>query len=303
MHSMRPDPELVEVSRHLRQDQAEERALVLLAMGIPYWIIPIDSFFSIFVEIHDASEAVDQLTKFETEQHESALLEPMAEQQPSRRPASLSLFVFSWIMIGCFLAQSRGSIDWLKTGSADSRLILQGQWWRTLTALTLHADPGHLMGNLAAGILFTWALLPWFGTGWTWLGTVVSGALGNWINAWGYRGTVHDSIGASTAVFGALGMLVGHQLAAKLAAHRAPRLRDIWFPIAGGLSLLAYLGSQGANVDYMAHAFGLLCGAAVGLLLTLARVEQRTPDWLQKLLATLAMLLPFFAWHVAITHR
>ena len=35
--------------------------------------------------------------------------------------------------------QSAGS-NWFERGSADAAAILRGEWWRTVTALTLHGD-------------------------------------------------------------------------------------------------------------------------------------------------------------------
>src|SRR5205809_421801 len=80
-------------------------------------------------------------------------------------------------------------------GSAEESAILHGQWWRTVTALTLHADASHLAANLATGLLFAAFVIPRLGAGFTWLAILLSGALGNALNAWGYRGESHDSIG------------------------------------------------------------------------------------------------------------
>ena len=41
-------------------------------------------------------------------------------------------------------------------------------------------------------------------------------------------------------------------------------------PLAAGAALLAMLGTEGENTDYMAHICGLACGTGLGLLLGLA---------------------------------
>ena len=46
------------------------------------------------------------------------------------------------------------SVDWAATGAAQAGLNCDGQWWRTITALSLHADVLHLMSNLASGVIF-----------------------------------------------------------------------------------------------------------------------------------------------------
>ena len=53
-------------------------------------------------------------------------------------------------------------------GQAQAQLLLEGQWWRAATALTLHADAGHVLGNCLFGALFmlqTAAVFSLFGVG------------------------------------------------------------------------------------------------------------------------------------------
>jgi membrane associated rhomboid family serine protease len=166
----------------------------------------------------------------------------------------------------------------------------------------LHADPPHLIANLATGLLFAAFLIPRLGTGLTWLAIVISGALGNAINAWGYRGETHDSIGASTACFGALGILVGMELTARLRDAHGRSLWQLVLPVGAGLGLLAYLGvgDEGKNIDYMAHCWGFLAGGVMGILAAACRLKERTPPAAQPLAATLAFALVAGAWLLAL---
>lgn len=41
-------------------------------------------------------------------------------------------------------------LTWHMAGRADAGLILAGQWWRSVTALFLHADAGHPLANAVA---------------------------------------------------------------------------------------------------------------------------------------------------------
>jgi membrane associated rhomboid family serine protease len=89
--------------------------------------------------------------------------------------------------------------------------------------------------------------------------------LGNLANAALFR-YGHISIGASTAVFGAIGILAAYQLSKKI---KIPGQRmKAWLPFAGGLALLGLLGSS-KNSDIMAHLFGFIAGICLGLLYTL----------------------------------
>ena len=171
-----------------------------------------------------------------------------------------------------------------------------------VTALTLHADMAHIYANLATGLLFAAFALPRFGTGVTWLAIVVSGALGNALNAWGYRGEPHATIGASTACFGALGMLMGAEVFARW---REPQTRSRWqlvLPLGAGLGLLAFLGAgdQAKTVDYMAHFWGFVVGGAEGAVAEGWRVKDRAPMVVQRLAAGAALALVAVAWWMAL---
>ena len=315
-----PRESLIEVARCVRQDQAEERGLVILAMGLPYWIVPNDGIFAVMVLLEDAAAASAELENFEEErrvEREQTRREIEAgwSEPPPRKIPRTTLWVYGWTLCAFFALQAHfatGSLPWLRLGEADSTAILKGEWWRILTALTLHGDFGHLVANLAVGIIFAAALLPYLGTGWTWLGIVLTGAAGNWLNAWGHGagGQAHLSIGASTAVFGGLGLLVGWQIVSASRQHGGrrvdhPFIRRVWFPIAAGLALLAYLGTgaEGQHVDVMAPLCGMIAGGLLGVILAAAQLPQRTsPRW-QVALGFMALLLPCAAWALALRAR
>jgi len=147
----------------------------------------------------------------------------------------------------------------LKYG-ASALFILQGQTYRAITALFLHADARHLMGNLAGTLIFAAPVisLSGFGTGSFML--LVAGTLGNLFNAHLYQ-TAHLSIGASTAIMGAAGLLVAFQITQKGKPLRWNNL----VPIFAGVALLSML-SQGERTDVMAHVLGFLSGLGPGII-------------------------------------
>jgi membrane associated rhomboid family serine protease len=155
--------------------------------------------------------------------------------------------------------------------SADAAAIADGEWWRCVTALWLHADWRHVLGNALIGSYLVAAVCGVWGAGFGLALVLASGTLGNAINAAAHL-SGHHSVGASTAVFGCIGLLAG------LAARRQQGIRRSWLPLAAGLGLLGMLGTSGARVDLWAHLFGLLAGCAIGALfgrpLRPARVAQ-----------------------------
>src|SRR5262249_4043276 len=119
-------------------------------------------------------------------------------------------FVMAAVLLACrpltgYRADGR---PWFLAGEASGWHIVKGQVWRTVTALTLHADATHLPGNVAAIALLGTAVCRLLGPGLgTWL-MLISGAAGNAFTAW-LREPSHSSVGASTAIFGAVGILAG----------------------------------------------------------------------------------------------
>ncbi len=259
MPELPDNPALAEAGRYGRRREANDRALVVLAMGLGCWLFRDGSQFVLCVERRRLEAVGKELEKFELENRRV----PTVVENGKVRP--LSLFVFAWMMTLFFLLQQRAPEWWIERGGASPQDILKrGQWWRTVTALTLHADLPHLAANLAAGLLFSAFLLPMLGTGVTWTGILLSGALGNLANAWFYNPEPRVSIGASTAVFGALGMLTARQAVNVLSGPRRVRLWEMILPLGAGASLLAYLGTEGEHTDFMAHFWGFTAGCGLG---------------------------------------
>ncbi|MDR3403875.1 MAG: rhomboid family intramembrane serine protease [Chthoniobacter sp.] len=285
------DRPLAEAGRYRRLPAARERGLVVAALELPYWIKRESGAWVLFVEESSLAKVRAELAAFESEERERP---PMKTLLPEGKIPTFSLYLAGWVLSAFYLVQQLAGERWLEQGSAEESAILHGEWWRTVTALTLHADLGHIAANLATGLLFAAFVIPRLGAGLAWLAILLSGALGNALNAWGYRGEHHDSIGASTACFGALGILVGAELFARWSE---PRQRNAWqliLPIGAGLGLLAYLGvgDEGKSIDYMAHGWGFAVGVAEGVAAVALRAKERLPATAQRVagVATLALL-------------
>ena len=125
---------------------------------------------------------------------------------------------------------------------------------------------------------------------------LLAAALGNTLNVFLLDAT-HRSIGASTAVFAALGLVSGFVWRAKLMAQE----RWAWRlgPIVGGLALLAYTGTGDANTDMGAHLAGFACGFGSGILMTAWSGIVNKPG-LQITGGILAIALVSDAWLIAL---
>ena len=235
-------------------------------------------------------------------------LRPVGGLEPTILGMGLLLF-FHW---ACTLGYPAFGIyprHWVELGSANGASIIAGEWWRVITALTLHADGAHVLGNAVIGGTFVWLAARRLGSGPAWLLTILGGGLGNAVNTLAL-GAHHDSIGFSTASFAAAGLLAGmapfaagggtHGLGSGSLPRRAYRLlRSALVPVGAGLGLLAMLGS-GEDTDLGAHLFGLASGTLLGLGAGWAATRfglpgKRADAWL----LAAALAIPAGAWAIA----
>lgn len=233
-------------------------ALIMSAKNIPHELYNLPDGWTLYVRAADAAQAQQEITQYEAGERERKV----KRRWPSYFPESLPGLAFvlgALAIFHSFTYAPPGREFWLDAGHASASRILDGQWWLTITALTLHGDLEHIASNLFFGGIVVWALRRVIGPGRSWVLVLLAGALGNYMNAVFY-GSAHNSIGASTAVFGAIGALSAVQAAERF---RMPRTR-IWIPFAAGLALLASLGTS-EKTDFMAHFFGFIAGIGVGL--------------------------------------
>ena len=254
--------------------QAGDWALVLAATGIGYRLDEREGRFVLAVAPADAAAAETALAGFDAEG-------PVRPDPPAPDAGASALGILSAIALcamflvagpsgqgGPFGPLGVGS-RWFEAGAASAERIASGQWWRVLTALTLHADLLHLAGNVVAALIFVSAVGRWLGGG---LGAVViltAAAAANLLTAAVHR-TGFVSVGASTATFAALGLCAGLQVVRRLRG--GARRKYAWVPLGAGLGLYAMLG-VGPGADTYAHLFGLGMGAAIGSAAALGNVR------------------------------
>ncbi len=290
--------------------QIREWALVLDAEGIPYDIAhDPEGGWTLVVAPSDAERTAEALHAYQAENVAVAEATETAEDSrglpgpvPGARYTGLvvsALLAAFFLVTGPRIGDAPGFalVDrpWFERGAADAGAILGGEAWRGVTALTLHADGGHILANALVGAFFFGAVCAVFGPGvGLWL-ILLSGAGGNLVNAW-LRGPGYSGVGASTAVFGAVGILAGSQLA----RYRRPgigRGRAL-VPVAAGLGLLLLLGAN-PETDVLAHAFGFLAGLGLGAA---ARLTLRRPLGapIQWSLAIAALVAVVACWALAL---
>ena len=275
-----PQPTWTEVSRTADRRKCREHELVLQAMGIPYGTIPAEGALLLLVRSEDGARARAQIDRYVRENADW----PPREEAPLAISDGIQATIAYAAAIALFFVFERREsfgLAWWSAGAAESGAIREGEWWRALTALSLHTDLSHLIGNVIFGAVFGVILAQSVGSGIAWAGFALAGTLGNLLNA-AFQPAGHVSVGASTGVFGALGIQVAYEWMRR-GELRYSRLRR-WAPVAMGIALFFWLGTGGGGfsetdtaretqrkiaevldrVDVMAHVAGFAVGIVLG---------------------------------------
>ena len=270
-HDTAEDAEtFAEVGKYPTLEQAHEHGLVILAMREPCLISETETpgQYSLHAEPAAAPQIASELHAYESE-----------KTIPQPAPPERELFRYSagWEVYGIWMLALIGSFLWQQdhpsftdhAASSSIGLIGHGEWWRPFTALFLHADVPHLLGNLLSGLFFgtlvARSIGPWRG----WALILACGTLGNVLTSAITWPETFTSIGASTAVFGALGILSGIGFATMLRARLHLPWAKIAAPVLAGIVLLGWLGggSENGSTDVLGHVFGFGSGLTAGVLM------------------------------------
>jgi len=245
---------------HLPAKKADLIVLILASQHIKTRVQKHARGFDIRVTVQDEAKAKSAVDAYFKENRAG-----LFKQIPSQIPLSSFKSATAFFIIGllaiihfiCIHLDIHRQVI-LKFG-ASALYILQGETFRAITALFLHADIQHLVGNMAGMVLFAAPVISVSGYGAGCFVLLFSGTLGNLFNAYLYR-TAHLSIGASTAVMGAAGLLAAFQVTQK----RPFRFNNL-VPVCAG-AILVGLFSHGEHTDVWAHIFGFVAGVDTGIL-------------------------------------
>jgi len=249
----------ITISKGLTNEEAETLGLVLLSSGIVHKSEKSKNGWEISVHQESAVEAEILIRKYRAENS-------IVSAEPDRffydYTKSLSGVWAALLLAAVHIVVYTRVDHHLVKGicAASAGRILNGELYRAAAALMLHADIVHLTGNMVGIAILGSAVCSIMGWGTGWLAVLSSGIAGNLMNAYFYKAG-HSSIGASTAVFGALGILTAWQFLRR-ARQPGQRLKAL-LPLGAGLALLGFMGSS-MHTDILAHLFGFLSGIVVG---------------------------------------
>jgi rhomboid protease GluP len=287
---------LTPVFRSPRRRDCDERALVLTALGLESRVALGEGEFLLLVAAADAGAALRELLQYDAE-----------NRAPPPPPPPPRLYPYAWVgcvaytlvLLGIAWLVSSGRVryDAFERGELYAARVQAGEWWRALTALTLHLDGPHLAANLLAGVWFGYLAARQMGGGTAWLLTVSGAGLANLLEGL-WAAPEHRSVGASTAVFTALGAMAAYSWRERFALPQ--RWARRWGPLVAGVILLGWTGSAGEGTDLVAHLLGFLVGALLGATAALPGIQRRLARAPQVLLGTLALAALAAAWVLAL---
>lgn len=275
---------------------AHDWSLVLTATGIQHARQPGPAGEELWVDAVDQRRAADEIGDYLRENRER----PVARLAwPQYRHALWGVATYAAVLIAVTGAAlyRLGDRNWVNRGVLEIALLHDGEWWRAFTALTLHGDLGHLLANLAFGMLFAYPASQFVGVGVAWLAIVLGAGAANAVDMM-LHPPEHSVLGASTAVFVALG------LTSAFTWRRRASGSLTWMqrlsPLVAGVALLAFTGTGGERTDVLAHLLGFVAGVGGGYLLAHARLPPPGEDRPQWVAGALALALLAASWAAAL---
>ena len=302
------NPELSNIDRHAEPEPAaavvfrgpktlgHEFSLVLEAKAIEHEMFESGGSWVLSVSPGLVHRAYEEMSRYSAERNV-----PREVPRHVEPFAGAALGAIGYTLILLITAYCAGAgvfgVDWLTVGSLDAGAA--SEWWRAVTALTLHLDQEHLLGNLLFGVVAGIAAGRLLGPGVAWASILGAGALANYAEIL-IAPSSHRAVGASTAVFAALGLLAGLAWRQRLTLRERRWYR--WAPLIAGVCLLTLLGAGTVRVDVLGHALGFLFGVGVGWIHARVEIPHSRSKLLQIAAGMGAVLWVGTAWLMALRH-
>ena len=197
---------LAKLFADLTQDQANTYGLVLVSSGLKYSVKQAAGGWEIWVAESSHQKALNLITEYiRDNEYEAETDKPSISQH---KKTHTGLWASVLLLVCHIISNLANTPDMcIKSYGSSAYDILNGEVYRTVTSLMLHSGYVHLAGNIAGIAIFGSFVCNLTGLGVGWLMILLTGIIGNLVNAALFE-YGHISIGASTSIFGAVGILV-----------------------------------------------------------------------------------------------
>ena len=270
-----------------------DQALVLSARGIRHQLLWREARWWLAVPEAQRELASAELGEYAREN----VAVPKVAPPPKIDSGAVGVAAYLLTIWAVWLLDVNGAFgwDWRGAGRLHVASIADGEFWRVLTALTLHADIGHIASNSLFGAVFGVFAGRCLGSGLAWAAIVLAAAVGNALNA-SVQPEAFQSIGASTATFAAVGVVAAFVW--RTGYYRQFGWRKGLAPVFAAVALFAFTGVGGERTDIVGHLMGLVSGFVVGLVLARLGLERAGRD-AQRFFGLAALACIVIAWVVA----
>ena len=254
-------PAWVSLLQHASRQFVLDAALVLDATGIDQRTHQILDQWNLLVRPDDAPEASRQLATYLAENRAKPI---RAVPIIGRGKGWVGVTGFLGIIWMLPWLEGQFGLQHLRdAGVLHAAAVREGAWWQVITALTLHADLGHIAANSLFGGVFGYLLARSLGAGVGWLLALFCAGVAN-LNTALIQADDFRALGASTAVFAALGLVGAY--AWQRGYFVSDNRRRRFAPAFAAIAMIAFTGTSGENIDLFGHIFGFAYGFAAGYL-------------------------------------
>jgi len=283
---------------------AEERVMpwlaTLQAVGIPCDSLRSPTGTVLLVPSDRLGQALRELQDYE--ETNADWPPPAAAPVHEETPGAVLWTGFLMVLLFAFHLVT-GPVDdggaFFEPGLLDVSRVLDGEWWRTITALTLHADFSHVAANILALLALGIAASHQLGPGLAWTLALAGGIGGNYLEAL-VTNAGRRSLGASTMVFALLALLAALRFVGIWRKQGRPSSvwARSWLPPFAALGALGFLGTSHGS-DIAGHTLGFVAGLGLGVVVAFLPNHRPGDAW-QVPLCVLPLALIAWAWHLAL---
>lgn len=189
---------------------------------------------------------------------------------------AVNLFIF---IADAILEARYGVKPIFEFGMQHNQAVLDGEWWRLITSVFIHADSEHIMGNMLTLVIISRTLQGFYTGTEYWILYISSGIAGSLATVL-FMPEYVVSVGASGAIMGLGGVLIYRMFFGKSA--RAFRRLGSFFSIGIIIAYNLVAGLFSKQINNFAHFSGFFTGFIMAWAIDIIRIKRKKKNITRK---------------------